>query len=354
MIDVGKFVAGERDIWRELEGLLGRMEADPYRRMTLAEVRRFHFLYEKTSADLAKLSTFSFSPEICRYLESLVGRAYGEIHEARETRSRASFSHWFFYTFPNVFRRHVRAFLLSLLFLLAGAALGAAALRFDPEAREILLPYDFPQETPAQRVAREESAKKDPLGGEHSSFSAYLMTHNIRVSLLTLAFGMTAGIGTGLFLFYNGVIIGAIGADYVMGGQTKFLLGWLLPHGSIEIPAMLVAGQAGFVLGAALLGWRTRAPLPERLRAIGPDVLTLASGLALMLVWAGFIEAFFSQFHAPVLPYSLKIGFGLLELVLLFLFLARSGRTLEGTDGALPAKERTRADRTHPDVSRAH
>ncbi|MEO8044192.1 MAG: stage II sporulation protein M [Spartobacteria bacterium] len=326
IIDVAKFVSSERDLWQELEGWLDRMDNDPYRRMTLGEVRRFHFLYEKASADLARLSTFAFAPEICRYLESLVGRAYGEIHEARESEERGSFRRWFFDTFPRVFRRHFGAFLLSLGMLLLGVTLGAAALRFDPEAREILLPLDFPQETPTQRVAREEGARQDRLGGQHSTFSAYLMTHNLRVSLITLAFGMTAGIGTALFLFYNGVIVGAIGADYIMGGQTKFLFGWLLPHGSIEIPAILVAGQAGFVLGAALLGWRNRAPLRARLRAIGPDLLTLIGGLALMLVWAGIVEAFFSQFHEPVLPYSLKIAFGALELSLLFFFLARAGR----------------------------
>ena len=49
-----------------------------------------------------------------------------------------------------------------------------------------------------------------------------------------------------------------------------------------------------------MLGWRKRAPLRDPgLRAVGPDLLTLASGLALMLVWAGFVEAFFSQFHEP-------------------------------------------------------
>jgi hypothetical protein len=46
-----------------------------------------------------------------------------------------------------------------------------------------------------------------------------------------------------------------------------------------------------------------------------------------MLVWAGLVEAFFSQYHAPVLPYELKIGFGILELLLLALFLALAGRS---------------------------
>ena len=334
IIDVAKFVAQEREVWRELEAILQRMENDPYRRLTLPDVRRFHFLYEKTSADLARLSTFAFSPEICVYLESLVGRAYGEIHESREGSRRGSFRRWFFSGFPNVFRSHLGAFALSLAIMLAGAGFGAAALRFDPDARDVLLPFDYPHERPAERVAREETANKNRLGGHHSSFSAHLMTHNIRVSLLALALGMTAGLGTSLLLFYNGIILGAISADYVLAGQTKFLLGWLLPHGSIELPAILVAGQAGFVLGAALLGWRSRAPLRTRLRAISRDLLTLTSGLGLMLVWAGVVEAFFSQFHEPILPYSLKITFGLIELALLSLYLGWAGRLR--TDAPLP------------------
>ena len=55
-----------------------------------------------------------------------------------------------------------------------------------------------------------------------------------------------------------------------------------------------------------------------------------AGGAAVMLVWAGIVEAFFSQYHAPVLPYSVKITFGSIELVLLFAFLFRSGRAKEG------------------------
>lgn len=326
IIDVAKFVAAQRAAWRELERVLDRLENEPHGRMTLEEVRRFHFLYEKTSADLAKLSTFSFSPEIVRYLESLVARAYGEIHEVREKGGRQSFKRWFFVSFPQAFRRHVGAFWLSFAMMLAGAILGAAAIRMDPQSREVLLPFDFPSDTPEQRVRREESARKDRLGGQHSTFSAYLMTHNIRVSLFTLAFGMTAGAGTAVTLFYNGTMVGAISADYVAAGHTEFLLGWLLPHGSIELPAILVAGQAGFVLGGALLGWRSRARLRERFRANSGDLLTLIGGLALMLVWAGMVEAFFSQFHEPVLPYSLKIAFGVVELVLLFMYLGWSGR----------------------------
>jgi hypothetical protein len=64
---------------------------------------------------------------------------------------------------------------------------------------------------------------------------------------------MSWGIGTLILLFYNGVILGAIGTDYVLDGQGSFLAAWILPHGSIELPAIFIAGQAGLVLAHARL-----------------------------------------------------------------------------------------------------
>jgi uncharacterized membrane protein SpoIIM required for sporulation len=324
IIDLPKFLAAERRSWTELDAILSRLEADPHRRLELEELKRFYFLYQKASADLAQLSTFAFEPQIRRYLESLVARAYGEVHEARARERRASPISWFARQFPAVFQRHLRAFLLASTIFLAGSIFGGAALRFDPEAKAVLMPFEHLQGDPARRVAEEEQARRDRLSGAHSTFSADLMTHNIRVSLLTLGMGMTAAAGTVLLLFYNGVILGAVAIDYALAGQTKFLLGWLLPHGVIEIPAILIAGQAGLLFGGAMLGWGSHETLRRRLRRISPDVMTLAFGLAIMLVWAGIVEAFFSQFHEPVLPYELKIAFGIVELAALILFLART------------------------------
>ena len=157
------------------------------------------------------------------------------------------------------------------------------------------------------------------------------MTHNTQVALFTLALGMTFGFGTIVELFYNGVILGAVGFDYVHDGQAVFLLGWLLPHGVIEIPAILVGGQAGFVIAYALIGWGSRVSRAERLRNVSRDVVTLAGGAAMMLVWAGLVEAFLSQYHEPVISYGTKITFGLVEAALLTFYLGFVGE--KGLDG---------------------
>lgn len=326
IIDLKKFIGAERPFWNELDAMLVLNERDPYRRLSFDEIGRLHYLYQRASSDLAKISTFSAEQAIGAYLESLVGRAYATIHAGRQEAVRFSFWCWFWGTFPRTFRHHWRAFALSLGIMLAGAVFGATAIVADSDAKPVLMPFEHLQMDPAKRVAMEEQADHDRLKGAKGSFSAFLMTHNTRISILVLALGMTWGVGTVLLLFTNGVMLGAVAADYIRAGQSVFLTGWLLPHGALEIPSILIAGQAGLLLANALIGRHSALPVGERLRQVVPGVVTLISGVALMLVWAGIVEGFFSQHHAPVMPYSVKIAFGAVELCLLMFFFRYSGR----------------------------
>lgn len=331
ILDLQRFVREGRPVWDELERIVARLEADPAARLSLEQAKRFHYLYQRASADLARVMTFAAEPAIRGHLESLVGRAYGEVHRQRNGGGRWSPWRWFTRDFPATVRRRIGALGLATAIVGGGGIFGGSALVLDPAAKPVLMPFEHLAGDPAERVKREEQSNEHDFDGR-ATFSSELMTHNTRVAVLALALGMTWGCGTTVVLFYNGVTLGAVIADYVAAGQGAFLAGWLLPHGSIEIPSMLIAGQAGLLLGGALIGWGRRLSLRERLALIGPDLVTLIGGVAVLLVWAGLVEAFFSQFHAPVLPYAVKIVFGAVELVLLIAFLGLAGRG--------PARER--------------
>jgi len=328
ILDLARFVEAERPQWTAIEKTLDWLERNPERELPIQDLQRFHELYQRASADLAKVAALASEGELRKYLEWLVGRAYAEIHEGRERRTFRPWR-WVSVEFPQTFRRHFRAFQLAVALTLLGAFFGSLAMKIDTEAKSVLMPFEGLQMSPAERVKREAELKGKQLAGKKGSFSAELMTHNTQVAMLTAAFGMTFGFGTLVLLFYNGVILGAVAFDYVHGGQTMFLLGWLLPHGVIEIPAILVGGQAGFVLAHALIGWGSRISRPDRLRAVYRDLVTLCGGFAVMLVWAGIIEAFLSQYHEPVITYGAKIAFGAVEATLITLFFARAGRSAQ-------------------------
>jgi uncharacterized membrane protein SpoIIM required for sporulation len=321
IVDLKQFIVRERSTWEELDKMLTHVENETVLRLTLEDVQRLHYLYERTGAGLIKISTFAAEPNLVHSLESLLTRAYAELQTGRSRSDKLSLRRWLFYTFPQTFRQHSRFFMAALLLTIFGALFGGAAVAFDPDAKAAIAPFPHLLQNPAERVKEEESRTNPLLASSKSRFSAALITNNTKVSILALALGVTWGIGTLILLFYNGVVLGAVIFDYVRAGQSVFLMGWLLPHGVIEIPAILIAGQAGLLLGQALIGWNSKENINQRLRSVTASLVTLISGAALLLIWAGIVEAFFSQYHEPILPYQFKIVFGLVELLALLMFL---------------------------------
>lgn len=336
IVNLERFIATERPRWERLDAMLRKLADDPWRVLPLDEARELEGLYQRACADLARLRTYATDPGTRGYLERLVARGYAEIHGERAARKRLRPWVWLARGFPQAFRRRIGAFGFALALIVAGSGFGAAALAFDPEAKEVIMPFSHLRGDPAERVAEEERRARDGDGRGHgknakASFAGMLMVHNTQVTLTAMALGLTWGAGTLVLMFYNGVILGAVAFDYIVAGQSVFLAGWLLPHGSVEIPAMLLGGQAGFVLAGALVGRREQRPLTARLRAVVPDVATLCGGAGLLLVWAGVIESFFSQHHEPALPYVVKIAFGVAQLAALVWWLTRSGLDGEKT-----------------------
>lgn len=326
IIDVTRFRSREQPYWDELQIELDALDRDAARAMPLERALRLHYLYRRVASGLNELRSLPGEAELRAHLESLVGRAYAEVHDTRTFSKVRRLRRWFTRELPQTFRRHGRAFAASLLLMLTGSVFGAGVVAFDYDSKGVLLPFPHLKGDPADRVAFEESQKDDHMEGAKSTFSAQLMANNIRVSIMALALGMTFGIGTTILLFYNGVILGAVAFDYVQAGQSVFLVGWLLPHGSVEIPAILIAGQGGLILARSLIGWGDSLDFRSRLRRIRPDLVTLIVAVALLLVWAGIVESFFSQYHEPLVPYWLKISFGATQLTLLFGYLLGVGR----------------------------
>ncbi|HEX8407868.1 MAG TPA: stage II sporulation protein M [Thermoanaerobaculia bacterium] len=324
-MNIERFLAERRPIWNDLDALLARAEDVELSREEMHELVE---LYRRTCSDLNRARSYTANPEVLGPLNQLTGRAYRFIYRAAQrTPIWATFVTLVTREIPSAFRRERVAVLVATCAFLAGVLFGALAVLVDPGNAERLIPPDFFSESPRERVEKIEKEDERIDNMEKALlFGASLYTHNIKVSFLAFSLGaLTILLGI-LILFYNGVILGAVGTMYVLDDVTVFFFAWVGPHGALELPSIVFAGAAGLVVGRALLlpGDLSRG---ASLRRVLPNVWRMIIGAALTLVLAGLIEGSFSQFSAKTIPYSLKIAVaGLLFVGLLaYLFMRRVG-----------------------------
>src|SRR5687768_16936438 len=120
IVNLEKFIAEERVHWDRLEAILDKLALDHWHTLSLEEARELERLYQRASADLARLATFSAEPEARRHLESLVARGYAEVHGGNQESTRFHPWKWLTRTLPQTFRRRSRAFVFALVVTLIG------------------------------------------------------------------------------------------------------------------------------------------------------------------------------------------------------------------------------------------
>ncbi len=211
--------------------------------------------------------------------------------------------------FPDVMRREWRAYAASVLLFLGGMGFGWLGMVFDPDAAPYLVPEQHLHMDPTKR-ATEEAKKENASVQEQAAFSSFLFTHNISVAFLAFALGLTAGVGTAIALFANGLMLGSLAWVYSSKGMTGWFWAWILPHGIPEISAICIAGAAGFVMARALVAPRGLSRR-KALRKESTTAVKMLLGTLALFVLAGCIEGTISQIHPPRLSVVFKITFAL-------------------------------------------
>jgi len=304
-MDLSTFLHQRRSRWRELESILQRVEGSGLEALGDEQAVQFGRLYRLVASDLNQAQTFVSGDTTVQYLNDLVARCYLIIY-GRERTDWRGLLRFFLTGYPAVFRRNLPFFLLATALLTAGAGFGYLASAYDSRlARTYLLPSNFPMIQPAEGDETEE--QRAATAGQLAEFSSHLFANNVSVSLFAFALGMTYGVGTAWLLWYNGIIMGALAAIFVEAGQfTAFATG-ILPHGVVEIPAILIGGAAGFVVAQALIRARPW-PRLEALASAGREALHLVSGVVPLLAAAALLEAVVARAPDRYLGAGLKLA----------------------------------------------
>ena len=79
------------------------------------------------------------------------------------------------------------------------------------------------------------------------------MTNNLSVCFIAFAGGIVFGLGPLYSMFFNGLLLGVIGVACQQHGMSVDLWSFVAPHGSLELPSIILAGAAGLRLAHGLL-----------------------------------------------------------------------------------------------------
>lgn len=289
-----RFISQRKNAWQRLEDLLKMLDHSSLRKLGREEVRELGRIYRRTASDLAIARAESRDPRLVNYLNSLVIRAHGRIYRA-DAQGGKKIRRYFTHELPQTFRRTWRYTLVSFSVFFLFGFLSFMATRYDSEFSE-LVGVD-----PGFRELYIETKTHwwESLNGSNQEGTSMIMTNNIRVTIYTFAFGATLGIGTLVYLAFNGANIASVLALTYKAGFGNDLLTFMVGHGMIELSCIFISGGAGLLVGSAMImpGNLTRA---DALRVRGMEAVRLMIGVALLLVVAATIEGFVSP--APIDP----------------------------------------------------
>ena len=266
------------------------------------EVTAFVESYREVATDLARLRTADRGRggDAVFTLSRLVSSGHNLLYR-RPSQGLARIGTFLAIEIPRELRRSWRHILVASALLFVPAIGTVVAIVRDPALATRMLP-------PGMIARAEEGQRRGQSGADYlpngeeekgSALSAFLMTNNIRVSLVAFAGGITAGVLTVYALVFNG--IAALGAGvglYITKGIGAQILGFVAAHGVLELSAICISGGAGLLLATAMLvpGDRTRR---EALVSNGMRSLHLVACVIIFLILAGLIEGNISPSKLP-------------------------------------------------------
>lgn len=303
-MNLQRWINRKEPLWQELESLLQKVDRTGLKSLSAAEIRSLSSLYRAISADLARVRTHQLGQTLTHQLQTLTQRAYSQIYQGSRRQDWQQAKAFAISGFPSVIRETwIYTAIATGLFLLGAIVAWWYAWR-DPAFLALVVPDDL-----IRMVQEERRLWMGKILGDEPMSSSYIMVNNLSVCFRAMAGGMTGGLFTTYVLLFNGILIGAIAVLVGQNGLGYPFWAFVFPHGSLELPAIFIAGGAGLLLGRALLfpgQYRRR----DAFKCYGLQAAQLMVGVVVLLIAAGIIEGFFSP--NPLIPSPLKYLTGLL------------------------------------------
>ncbi|MEO1063285.1 MAG: stage II sporulation protein M [Actinomycetota bacterium] len=289
-MDIDRELAGRQPRWERLEELTRR--ASSRQGLAPEEARELVDAHAEAAADLSWLRTRAPEASALAPLTTLVAEASAVLHREDGGSGSRSFAAFFATTFPAAVWHHRRFVLASTLLLLVPGLLVGAWLAVSDDAVEASAPAAVREAYISEDF--EAYYSSEPAG----QFATEVFVNNVQVAILAFASGALLCVPTAAILAFNGANVGVAGGLFHHAGEAPLFWGLILPHGLLELSAVIIAGAAGLALGWSVVvpGDRRRA---DALAEEGRRSVSIVLGLVVAFGIAGLIEGFVTPSGLP-------------------------------------------------------
>lgn len=262
-----------------------------------------------------------YSPDLVDRLNRLALRGHHLLYGSRGGQSVRMLS-FIAADFPRLVRAEWRLMAASTLLFMGSLVLLIVVILANPDFVHFFI-------DPQQLAAFEEMYNPaNPrlgmrAGDDNVMMFAFYIWNNVKIGFQVFATGVLFGLGTVLFLVFNGVLIGAVAGHLTGVGYGEPFWSFVSGHSAMELTAIVIAGAAGLKLGGAVIspgGLSRKNALVQAART----AVRLVYGAALMFTIAAFIEGFWSPL--TLFPAQTKYTVGIALWVVLLLYLGFAGR----------------------------
>jgi len=262
--------------------------------------------------DLSYAQTYYPKSKIIGYLNNLAAKAFQKIYKTKRQDTNRFISFWKTEV-PLVvyqYRRYIAyAFILFFIF----TAIGVVSSAKDETFVRLILSDGYVNQT------QENIKNGNPTAiyGTNTNWGTFLgiLRHNMGVAINNYFWGIFAGIGTAIILFYNSVMVGSF--QYMFYDLNTFWASvrgiWI--HGTFEIFSMVIEAAAGFILGASILFPKTHSRF-NSFKIGFKDSFKIFLSTIPFTVMAAFLEGYITR-YSNSMPHWGSISIILITLAII-------------------------------------
>lgn len=311
-MNIQRWIARREPNWKRLDALLKQVEKKGLKSLQASEIMELASLYRSVSADLARARTNQVGNTLIQDLQKLTSRSYSQIYQGSRRQEWQAVVDFCWWGFPALVQQTFGYIAAATGIFLVGALIAWWYAWNDPVFMSIVVP-----ESLIEKVRDRHELWMGSIVGWEPLASSGIMINNLNVSFIAVAGGITAGLFTVYILLFNGLHIGAIATLVGQNNLAYPFWAFVLPHGSLELPAIFLAGGAGLLIARAIL-FPGKYRRMDALKFYGSQAAQLVFGIVPMLIIAGTIEGFFSP--SPAIPDPIKYlaGMGIFTLLVMY------------------------------------